>query len=57
MDSENIFYVSRFNVYEDTKGAIVVATSPRISPNSNHVSEKYHWFRQHVGNKILIGNI
>ena len=49
IDSEKLKFVSSSNVYEENNGAIVVSTSPRMNPESNHISVKYHWFRQHVG--------
>ena len=49
IDSENLKFVSISIIYEDNNGAIVEATSPRITPKSNHIAVKYHWFRQHVG--------
>ena len=45
IDSKKLNYVSSFTVYEDNNGAIVLATSPRTTPTSNHVAVKYHWFR------------
>ena len=47
IDSENLKFVSSATVYEDNNGAIVVATSPMMTPTSNHISVKYHWFRKH----------
>ena len=49
IDSQNLKFVSSSTVYEDNNGAIVVATSPGITPSSKHIAVKYHWFRQHVG--------
>ena len=49
IESENLKFVSSSTVYEDNNGAIVVATSPRMTPSSKHISVRYHWFRQHVG--------
>ena len=49
IDSENLKFVSSSTIYEDNSGAIVVATSPRMTPTSKHIAVKYHWFRQHVG--------
>ena len=49
IDSENLNFVSSSTDYEDNNGAIVVATSPRITPSSKHIPVRYHWFRQHVG--------
>ena len=37
-------FVSRSTVYEDNNGAIVVAKGPRMTPTSNHIAVKYHWF-------------
>ena len=55
--SENLKFVSSSTVYEDNNGAIVVATSPRMNPTSNHIAVKYHWFRQHVGKEFVIQKI
>ena len=44
-------------IYEDYSGAIVVATSPRMTPTSKHNAVKYHWFRQNVGKDFLIRKI
>ena len=49
IDIENLKFVSSSTIYEDNNRAIVVATSPRITPTSKHIDVKYHWFRQHVG--------
>ena len=49
IDCENLKFVSSSTIYEDNNGAIVVATSPRVTPISKHISVKYHWFRKHVG--------
>ena len=57
IDSENLKFVSSSTVYEDINGAIVVATSPRMTPTSNHIAVKYHWFRQRVGKEFVIQNI
>ena len=42
IDCENLKFVSSSTVYEESNGAIVVATSPRMTPSSNHISVKYH---------------
>ena len=34
-----------------------MATSPRMTPTSNHIAVKYHWFRQHVGKEFVIRKI
>ena len=31
-----------------------MATSPRMTPTSKHVTVKYHWFGHHVGNEFFI---
>ena len=49
IDSEKLVFLSRSTVYEENNGAIDMATSPRITPTSNHIAVKYHWFRQHIG--------
>ena len=57
IDCENLKFVSSSTVYEDNNGAIVMATSPRMTPSSKHIAVKYHWFRQHVGKEFVIRNI
>ena len=42
IDSEKIKFVSSSNVYEDNNGAIVVATSTRMTPTSNNIDVKYN---------------
>ena len=49
IDSEKLKFVSRYTIYGDNNGAIVVSTSPDINTTSKHIAFKYHWFRQHVG--------
>ena len=34
-----------------------MATSPRMTPTSKHISVKYHWFRQHIGKEFVIQKI
>ena len=53
IDSEKLKFVSNSTIYEENNGAIVVATSPRMTPSSKHIAVKYHWFRQHVGNEFF----
>ena len=55
--SEKLKFVSSSTVYEDNNGAIVVTTSPRMTPSSKHIAIKYHWFRQHVGKEFVIRKI
>ena len=57
IDSEKLKFVSISTVYEDNNGAIVLATSPRMTPSSKHIAVKYHWFRQHVGKEFVIRKI
>ena len=57
IDSEKLKFMSSSTIYEDNNGAIVVATSPRMTPTSKHIAVKYHWFRQHVGKEFVIRKI
>ena len=57
IDSDNLNFVSSSTIHEDNNGAIVVATSPSMTPTSKHISVKYHWFRQHVGKEFVIRKI
>ena len=41
-------FVDKSNVHEDNAGAIVVATSPRLTPTSKFIAVKYHWFCSHI---------
>ena len=36
-------------VFEDSKGAIKLAKSPKIHPSTKHISLKYHHIREHFG--------
>ena len=54
IDSENLKFLSSSTVYEDNNRSIVVATSPSMNLKSKHIAVKYHWFRQHVGEKFVI---
>ena len=40
--SEKLKFVSRYTIYEENNGSIVVATSPRMTPTSKHIAVKYH---------------
>ena len=57
IDSEKLKFVSSSTIYEDNNGAIVLETSPSMTPTSNHIAVKYHWFRQHVEKKFVIWKI
>mgnify|MGYP003546497441 FL=1 len=35
-------------VFEDNNGALILASSPRMTPRSKHIAVKYHFFRSHV---------
>ena len=48
-------FVSSSTIYEDNNEAIFVATGPRMTPTSKHITVKYHWFRQHLGKEFLFG--
>ena len=45
IDSEKLKFVSSYNFYEDNNGAIFVAISPMMTPTSNNIAVRYHWFR------------
>ena len=49
INSKKLKFVSRSTVYEENNGAIVVATSPRITPTPKHITVRYHWLRQEIG--------
>ena len=49
--------MSSSTVYEDNNLAIVVETSPMITPTTKHIAVRYHWFRQHVGKEFMIWKI
>ena len=55
--SEKLKFVSRSNIYEENNGAIVVATSPRVTPTPKHIAVRYHWLRQHIGKEFVIWKI
>ena len=57
MDSENIKFVSIYNVYEGNNGAIVATTSLRINPTQKKIYNKYHLLRNHAGKESVIINI
>ena len=46
--------MSTYTIYEYNNGSIDVATSPVMTPTSNHIAVKYHWFRQHIGKEFVI---
>ena len=54
---EKLKFVSISTIYEDNNGAIVVATSPIMTPTSKKIAVNYHWFRQHVGKEFVIRKI
>ena len=48
--------VSISNIHEDNNGAIVVASSPRVTPTLKHIIVKYNWFCKNVQKKFVIQN-
>ena len=57
IDSEKLKFVSISTIYEDNNGSIVVATSPKMTPTSKHISVKYHWVSQYIGKGFVIWKI
>ena len=57
INCENLNFLSSSTVYEDNNGAIVVVTSPRMTPSSKHIAVRYPWFRHHVGKEFVIRKI
>ena len=49
IDNEKLKFVSKYTVYEGNDATIVVATSPRMDPTSNHITSKYNWFMHPIG--------
>jgi hypothetical protein len=43
-------------IFEDNRAAQILATTnpPRLTPRSKHIAVKYHWFREHLSDKIKI---
>ena len=35
-------------VFEDNNGALILASTPRMTPHSKHIAVKYHFFMEHV---------
>ena len=35
-------------VFEDNNGALILASTPRMTPRSKHIAVKYHFFKEHV---------
>ena len=57
IDSDKLYFMSSSTNYEDNNGAMLLVTSPRMTPTSKHIAVKYHWFRQHVGKEFVIRKI
>ena len=57
IDSDKLRFLSSSTVYEYKNGSILVATSPRMTPISNHNTVKYNCFRQHVEKESVIWKI
>ena len=45
IDCEKMKFVSSYTVYENNNISIVLATSPRMTPTSNHIHVNYHLFK------------
>ena len=57
VDIKKLKLVSRSTTYDYDNGSIVMEKNPRMTPTSNHISVKYHWFRKPFGKKFLIWKI
>ena len=57
IESETLKFFSRPTIYEDNNLAIVVSTSPRMTPTSRRIAIKYNCFKLHVGKEFVIRNI
>ena len=46
-------------VFEDNRACRILATAdpPRMTPRSKHIAIKCHWFRQHLGDTVVIQDI
>ena len=38
-------------VFEDNNGALGLVTSPKLTPQTKHITVKYHFFRFHISDK------
>ena len=48
---DSTFLTNTFSsVFEDNNGALILATTPRMTPRSKHIAVPYHFFREHVTN-------
>jgi hypothetical protein len=36
-------------IFEDNNGALGLASSPKMTPRTKHISVRYHWFRSMIG--------
>ena len=41
------------SVFEDNNGALILATSLRMTHRSKHIAVPYHFFREHVANGTI----
>ena len=57
MDSEKMYFLYIYTIYEDKNSAIVVAKSPRMTPTSKQISVRYNWLRHYVGKEFTIKKI
>ena len=37
-----------FQVFKDSKAALILATTPCMTPCSKHIAIKYHFFKEHM---------
>ena len=46
-------------IWEDNVGALTLShlELPCMTPRSEHIATKYHWFRQFVGTKFFVKKI
>lgn len=38
-------------IFEDNNGALNLSNYPKITPRTNHIAIKYHWFRDNINNE------
>ncbi len=36
-------------IFEDNNGALILATQPKLTPQTKHIAVKYHWFKLKIG--------
>ena len=45
LNPENLKWTFKYTVYEDNKGALIVATFTKLNPSPKFMTTKYNWFR------------